>query len=120
MAERARKPRILVLNQYYAPGLEATAQLLAALCEGIADEFEIHVVTGRLRGTKGGDAPGRFDRNGVSVERVRSAAFDRRRLALPAPNYLPVLGQSPPPGPAAEKPDVVFCITDPPIIANNA
>ncbi|MDX6515569.1 MAG: hypothetical protein QOH73_1235, partial [Gaiellaceae bacterium] len=75
---------MLVLNQYYAPGLEATAQLLAALCEGIADEFEIHVVTGRLRGTKGGEAPGLFERNGVMVERVRSTAFDRRLLRLRA------------------------------------
>jgi glycosyltransferase involved in cell wall biosynthesis len=115
-----RKRRVLVLNQYYAPGLEATAQLLAALCEGIADEFEIHVVTGRLRGTKGGDAPGRFERNGVTVERVRSAAFDRRRLALRALNYLTFLVQSLRAGLAAEKPDVVFCMTDPPIIANIA
>jgi hypothetical protein len=55
------RPRILVLNQYYAPGLEATAQLLAALCVGIADEFEIHVVTGRLRRTRGGDTTRRLE-----------------------------------------------------------
>jgi glycosyltransferase involved in cell wall biosynthesis len=118
-AEPVRKPRILVLNQYYAPGLEATAQLLAALCEGIADEFDIHVVTGRLRDREGGE-PGRFERNGVDVERVRSTAFDRRRLALRALNYLTFLVQSLRAGLAAEKPDVVFCMTDPPIIANIA
>jgi glycosyltransferase involved in cell wall biosynthesis len=111
---------MLVLNQYYAPGLEATAQLLAALCEGMTDTFDIHVVTGRLRGSAGGGEHGRFERNGVSVERVRSSAFDRRRLPLRALNYLTFLVQSLRAGLAAPKPDVVFCMTDPPIIANVA
>jgi glycosyltransferase involved in cell wall biosynthesis len=114
------KPRVLVLNQYYAPGLEATAQLLAALCEGIADDFEIHVVTGRLRSSAGGHDAGTFERGGVTVERVRSTAFDRRRLGLRALNYLTFLVQALRAGLASPRPDVVFCMTDPPIIANVA
>jgi hypothetical protein len=43
--------RLLVLNQYYAPGIEATAQLLTELCEGLATEYDVTVVTGRLRAT---------------------------------------------------------------------
>jgi glycosyltransferase involved in cell wall biosynthesis len=114
------KPRILVLNQYYAPGLEATAQLLAALCEGLADEFDIHVVTGRLRGTKGGADSGRFQTASVTVERVHSTAFDRRRLPLRALNYVTFLVQSVRAALRSPRPDVVFCMTDPPIIANVA
>ena len=36
-----RKPRLLVLNQYYWPGVEATAQLLAQLCEALARDYDV-------------------------------------------------------------------------------
>ena len=38
-------PRLLILNQYYWPGVEATANLLTELAEDLADEFEVTVVT---------------------------------------------------------------------------
>ena len=47
--DRMRRPRLLVFNQYYWPGVEATAHLLSELCRGLADEFDITVVTGSLR-----------------------------------------------------------------------
>src|SRR5690349_7406350 len=46
----SRKPRLLVLNQYYWPGIEATAQLLTELCEALAEDAEVTVITGVLRG----------------------------------------------------------------------
>ena len=33
----ANRPRLLVFNQYYWPGVEATANLLTELCEALAD-----------------------------------------------------------------------------------
>ena len=45
VAAQPNKPRLLVLNQYYWPGVEATAQLLTDLCEALADEYEIRVLT---------------------------------------------------------------------------
>ena len=39
---------ILVLNQYYWPGVEATAQLLSQLCEALAEDYDVTVVTGAL------------------------------------------------------------------------
>ena len=45
-----RKPRLLVLNQYYWPGVEATAQLLTELCEALAEDLDVKVVTGQLHG----------------------------------------------------------------------
>ena len=78
--------RILVLNQYYWPGVEATAQLLAQLCEALAEEYDVTVVTGHLLGHE--ELPSEEMRNGVRIVRVRSTAFDRSQLHLRAANYL--------------------------------
>ena len=59
------KTRLLVLNQYYWPGVEATAYLLSQLCEELADEFEITVVTGHLHGHD--ELPDEEVRNGVRI-----------------------------------------------------
>ena len=79
-----RRPRLLVLNQYYWPGVEATAHLLTELCEGLADEYEVRVVTGILHGHE--DEPRRTVRNGVEVVRVPSTSFERSKLAARATN----------------------------------
>ncbi len=72
---------LLVLNQYYWPGVEATAHLLTELCEALAADFDVTVVTGRLRGRE--DAPDEEVRNGVRIIRVRSAVYDRAQLRAP-------------------------------------
>ena len=66
-------PRILVLNQYYRPGVEATANLLADLCESLAADFDVTVVTGRLHGHE--DLPSDELLGGVRVLRTRSTSF---------------------------------------------
>jgi glycosyltransferase involved in cell wall biosynthesis len=110
-----RRPRLLVLNQYYWPGVEATAHLLTELCEALAADFDVTVVTGVLRGF---DAkPGRATRNGVEIVRVRSTTFDRARLSLRAANYATYLVGSLLEAVRVERPDVVMCWTDPPMIA---
>ena len=112
------KPRLLVFNQYYWPGLEATAHLLSELCGALSDEFDITVVTGRL--LVHAPDPGRTTHDGVEIVRVRSTFFDRRRLLPRAVNYLTYMLESLRVGLAAPKPDVVLCMTDPPVIANIA
>jgi colanic acid biosynthesis glycosyl transferase WcaI len=117
-AERAgRRPRLLVLNQYYWPGVEATAHLLSELCAALADDFDVTVVTGMVPGV---EAPGRAVRDGVEIVRVGSTAYDRSRLGLRAVNYLTYLGLSLWEGIKVEPPDVVLCMTDPPVIADIA
>lgn len=112
------RPRLLVFNQYYWPGIEATARLLADLCEGLAQDYEVTVVTGLLRDI---DAPaGTSMHGGVRIVRVRSTALDRRRLVSRAINYLTYLMQSFRVGLAQARPDVILCMTDPPVIANVA
>jgi colanic acid biosynthesis glycosyl transferase WcaI len=113
-----KRPRVLVFNQYYWPGVEATAHLLSELCEALAEDFEIVVVTGTVRDRA--EAPERLFRNGVEIVRVASTAFDRRRLVPRALNYLSFLASSFITGMRLERPDVVLCMTDPPIIANIA
>lgn len=110
------RPRVLVLNQYYWPGVEATAHLLSELCAALAEHLDVTVVTGMVSGAE----PGRSVFRGVEIVRVRSTAFDRRRLSLRAINYLTYLSQSLLKGLAVDRPDVVLCMTDPPVIANIA
>jgi colanic acid biosynthesis glycosyl transferase WcaI len=110
--------RLLVLNQYYAPGIEATAQLLAQLCRALARDYDVRVVTGRLA-APGGD-PGSAWEDGVQVVRVRSTAFPRRRIPLRALNYLTFLAAALWKASSGPRPDAVLCMTDPPVIGNLA
>jgi colanic acid biosynthesis glycosyl transferase WcaI len=112
-----RRPRVLVFNQYYWPGLEATAHLLSQLCEALVTDFDVTVVTGKLRQVV---EPGRAVHNGVQIVRVNSTAFDRTQLIPRGINYLTFLLKSFWVGIRAERPDVVLCMTDPPVIANVA
>ncbi len=110
------RPRLLVLNQYYWPGVEATAHLLSQLCEALADEFEITVVTGHLFGHD--ELPAREERNGVQIVRVRSTAYERSELHRRAANYVSYLVESVRTALREPKPDLVLCMTDPPIVGD--
>jgi len=113
-----RKPRLLVLNQYYWPGIEATAQLLTDLCEALAEDAEVTVITGMLHGNE--DAERRLVRNGVRIVRVPSTSFERSRLVARASNYVTYLTNALVHGLRGRRPDVVLCMTDPPIVADIA
>src|SRR4051794_23345065 len=101
--------RILVLNQYYAPAFESTAQLLTQLCEELARDYDVTVVTGAVAGAR----PGREVRNGVEVVRVFSTSFDRRRLSRRATNYVTYVGSSLWAGLTEHPPDIVLSMSDP-------
>jgi colanic acid biosynthesis glycosyl transferase WcaI len=113
-----RKPRLLVLNQYYWPGVEATAQLLTELCEALAEDLDVKVVTGQLHGQE--QQPHRSIRNGVEIVRVASTSFERSKLFARASNYATYLTSALLRGLRGRRPDVVLCMTDPPIVANIA
>jgi colanic acid biosynthesis glycosyl transferase WcaI len=114
----SRRPRLLVLNQYYWPGVEATAQLLTELCEALAGEMDVRVVTGVLHGHE--NEPRDLVHNGVRVIRVPSTSYERSKLAARASNYITYLGNSLLRSLRGSRPDVVLCMTDPPIIADIA
>ena len=113
-----RKPRLLVLNQYYWPGVEATAQLLTELCEALAEEADVKVVTGVLHGHE--EEPRRLVHNGVEIVRVPSTSFERSKILARASNYVSYLTNALVYGLRGGRPDVVLCMTDPPIVADIA
>ena len=110
-----RRQRILVLNQYYWPGVEATANLLTELCEALAEDYDVTVIAG-----KAPDAPARQERNGVSIVRVRSTTYERSQLSRRALNYLTYVVGVLWKGMYARRPDLVICMTDPPFIGSMA
>ena len=110
------RPRILVLNQYYRPGVEATANLLADLCEALAEDYDVTVVTGRLQGRD--DLPHTEMLNGVRVLRTRSTSFDRTKLSQRGLNYATYLADSLMRSLSVDPPDLVVCMTDPPIVGD--
>ena len=111
-----RGPRLLVLNQYYWPGVEATAQLLTELCEALAEEYEVEVVTGVLHGHE--DDPRELERNNVRIVRVSSTSYERSELVHRAANYFSYLGSALSYVLKAPAPDLVICMTDPPIVGD--
>src|SRR5438093_3524768 len=113
-----RKPRLLVLNQYCWPGVEATAQLLTELCEALAEEADVKVVTGVLHGHE--EEPRRLVHNGVEIVRVPSTSFERSKILARASNYVSYLTNALVYGMRGGRPDVVVCMTDPPIVADVA
>lgn len=108
-----RRRRILVLNQYYAPALESTGQLLAQLCEDLARDYDVTVITGVVEG----GAPSREVQNGVEVVRVFSTKFERRKLSRRAANYLSYTAASAWSALTERPPDVVLAMTDPPFVS---
>jgi glycosyltransferase involved in cell wall biosynthesis len=116
--QRESRPRLLVLNQYYWPGLEATAYLLSQLCAALAEDYDVTVITGRLAIPRAD--PGKTTHEGVNVVRVRSTAFDRSRLFLRGLNYATYLLSSLRAALFSPRPDAVLCMTDPPVIADVA
>ena len=111
-----RKPRLLVLNQYYWPGIEATAHLLHELCSMLVDEFDVTVVTGML--PTADVEPGTTMVDGVTVVRVPSTAYERTRLSRRGFNYVTYLLQALRAGWRVPRPDLIFCMTDPPMVAD--
>ena len=113
-----RRKRLLVLNQYYWPGVEATAHLLKELCEALAEEYVVTVITGRLRGRE--HEPGYEVRDGVEIVRLHSTAYDRARLWGRAANYVTYLLRALRRGVLGRRPDLVLCMTDPPMVGDVA
>jgi colanic acid biosynthesis glycosyl transferase WcaI len=109
------RPRLLVLNQYYWPGVEATANLLTELCEALAETHDVTVITGAARGQ-----PRRQVRNGVTIVRARSTTYDRSHLFRRAANYVTYLLGLVWRAMVSKRPDLVVCMTDPPFIGSIA
>ena len=97
------------------PGVEATANLLTDLCEGLADTYDVEVVTGVLHeheheprsfaAQRGRDPAGAIDRI-----RPHGARWRGRRTTSPTWGSRSATGSS------SRRPDIVLCMTDPPMV----
>ncbi len=108
------RPRLLILNEYYWPGPEASAHLLTELCESLGADYDVHVITGAVKGDA--ERARLVIRNGVTIERVPSTSFDRARIPGRALNYLTFMSAAVVRGLKAGDADVVLCMTDPPML----
>jgi colanic acid biosynthesis glycosyl transferase WcaI len=85
------RPRLLVINLYYAPDVASTGQYAAEICRTLAGRgFEVHVVAGQPSYTSGQpDAPPFEMMDGVAVHRVSlGRSRGRERMAVRVAGYL--------------------------------
>ncbi len=116
-----RQPSVLFLNRSYWPDVEATGQLLTALCEGLTPDFAVGVLAGRpnaivdnldLRDWSNVD-----ERHGVHIHRVAHTSFPKRNLVGKAMNFLSFARASHSALRTIAAPDVVIFETDPFLLA---
>ena len=104
-----RRPRLLVLNQYYGPA-ESTGELLRELCEDLTPSLKVTVIAARPADQETRAMPLR----GVDVRWTPATSFGKGSIALRLVNYLSFLAAAVPIALRAPRPDVVLCMTNPP------
>ena len=116
-----RQPSVLFLNRSYWPDVEATGQLLTALCEGLTPDFEVGVLAGRpnaivdnldLKHWSHAD-----ERNGVHIHRVAHTKFPKQNFLGKALNFLSFAHAAHSALRTIAAPDVVVFETDPFLLA---
>jgi colanic acid biosynthesis glycosyl transferase WcaI len=108
------KPRVLFLNRSYWPDSEATGQLLTALCEGLADQFDVHVLAGQPNANASGNEWANVStRNRVTIHRVKHTTFPKSNMALKAVNFLSFIRACRRQVLSLPTPDIVVFETDP-------
>lgn len=108
------KPRLLFLNRSYWPDTEATGQLLTALCEGLADQFDVHVLAGQPNVASAEEDWQRARvRNGVTIHRVKHTTLSKRNMFRKGINFLSFIRACQKQIRLIPQPDVVVFETDP-------
>lgn len=82
---------LTILTEYFHPEQASTAQLLTDLATGLADAFDVSIVTGRPSyhdEDRGRSVPRRETHEGVDITRVRATRFDKDSLPLRVINWL--------------------------------
>lgn len=110
---RSERPRVLFLNRSYWPDSEATGQLLTTLCEGLVEQFEVHVLAGKPNSAADADWQQATERNGVTIHRVAHTTFSKRRMSLKALNFLSFIRSATRHLRRIPPPDIVVFETDP-------
>ena len=119
-----RQPSVLFLNRSYWPDVEATGQLLTALCEGLTQDFQVGVLAGHpnviVHGPVERDWSDADERHGVHIHRVSHTNFPKRNLLGKAINFLSFARATHSVLRGIPAPDVVVFETDPFLLAFTA
>ena len=113
------RPAVLFLNRSYWPDVEATGQLLTALCEKLAGSWDVRVLAGQPNAVSArsnqdiNDWKSQSVRHGVQIHRVPHLTLPKRRMIFKALNYSSFLRASRRVLRTIEAPDVVVFETDP-------
>lgn len=116
---RARRPRVLLVNQYYWPDHASTAQHLTDLAESLAAAgFDCHVVC-----SQGGYKPGQGSakrqevRHGVQIHRIPATSLGRKSTLRRMADYLSFYAGAALRCLTLPRFDVSITLTTPPMIA---
>ena len=113
--------RLLAINQFYAPDLSATSQLLTQLCEDLAElGDDVSVIASRGSYLGGGSLPAREELNGVTVMRPWATGFGKRTIAHRLADYGSFWAGAVATAVRAQRPDVMLVLSTPPMIAFGA
>ncbi len=108
---------ILLFNEYYPPDTSATAKMAAQVVAALAVTHRVTVLAGRPSYDPAERYPYSFlrreQRGNITVERVGSTDYPRRRMSRRAANYLTYISLAVPRA-IALRADVVLSMTDPP------
>lgn len=110
---QSERPKILFLNRSYWPDSEATGQLLTSLCEGLATQFDVHVLAGLPNAAFDSNWEQVTTRNGVTIHRVQHLRLPKNRMSLKALNFLSFVKAADKKLRQIVRPDVVVFETDP-------
>ncbi len=124
VCEERRKSSVLFLNRSYWPDVEATGQLLTALCEGLASDFQVSVLAGQpnaiIDQLEDEDWNSKIVRNHVGISRVKHTSFPKQNLVGKGLNFLSFARSARTALQNITPPDVVIFETDPFLLAFEA
>jgi colanic acid biosynthesis glycosyl transferase WcaI len=113
------KPRLLFLNRSYFPDAEATGQLLTQLCEDLAFQFDVRVISGQpnLNPSQADYVRvGQEVRGGVTIRRVWNSQFAKSSTIGRLANWFSYMLMATLAAIFGPRPDFVIVETDPPFL----
>lgn len=116
------KKKILVYAHYYYPDVASTGQILAELCEGLINDFDITVIcvvpsyTGKIDEHYKKQKFYFEEHNGVKIVRVRVPEFDKKNKLSRIKNIISYFINSILATFKVGKQDLVYSISQPPIL----
>jgi colanic acid biosynthesis glycosyl transferase WcaI len=93
-SETGRRPRLWIISELYYPEMTSTGYYITMLAEGLANEFQVNVLSGQPNySARGTVAPKRETLNGVSIVRAAGTRLSKDVLIFRLVNML-TLGSS--------------------------